>query len=287
MRAVFPIGLLVISLATAALAQEQPVTLADTEYREFTSKITGRSYGVFVAFPESYKTTPTRRYPVLYTTDSHIGFPLTAHIYRLMRLGNDVPEMLIVSLAGQNPNTWAAMRFMELTPTRVSSRDAELSKSIGQPVQTGEAASFLRVYTEELIPDVEKRYRTTQERMYSGHSLGALFGLFSLFQSPLTFQRMILVSPALYWDEQVMLKIEEKFAASKRPLKAEVYVAVGGLETQAMLDNTKRFIAAVAEHKHNGLTLHSITFESETHSSVFPGAFARGMRTLFPKQATK
>ena len=97
---------------------------------------------------------------------------------------------------------------------------------------------------------------------------------------------MILVSPALYWDDQVMLTVEAKLAAAGTSLPAEIFVAVGGDEATSMTDNTKRFIAALAEHKHNGLTVHSIVFDNETHTSVFPGAYARGLRTLYPKTRT-
>jgi uncharacterized protein len=98
---------------------------------------------------------------------------------------------------------------------------------------------------------------------------------------------MILVSPALYWDDQVMFKEEAKFAAAKRPLRAEIFIAVGGLESTSMRDNTKHFVSVMAERMHNGLTLHNIVFENGTHTSVFPAAFARGLRMLFPKPAEK
>ena len=290
MRIALSIGLLLlppIAGVAAAQAPERPVTLSNTEYREFTSKITGRPYAVFVALPDSYKTEPSKRYPVLYTTDSHIAFPLTTEIYRLMRLANEVPEMVLVSVAGTDPEAWAALRFLELTPTRSLSLEEELTKSFGQEVRSGDAAGFLRMVNEELIPDVERRYRVTQERIYSGHSLGALFGIYSLFQAPQTFTRMLLVSPALYWDDQVMFKEEAKFAAAKRPLRSDVFIGVGGLESTSMQDYAKHFVSVVTERKHNGLTLHSLVFENETHTSVFPAAFARGLRVLFPKPAEK
>ena len=273
--------------ASSVVAQERPVSLYNTDYREFTSKVTARPYAVFVAVPDSYGKDAARRYPVLYTSDAHIGFPLVTYTYRLMRLTNEVPEMIIVGIAGKDLQAWNGERFREMTPTTNASRQAELSKSLGMDVQPGEAAAFLRVFTEELIPDIERRFRTTPERLYAGHSLGALFGAYALFQSPTTFHKMILVSPALDWDEGVIFKQEGQFAATKRPLRAEVFLAVGGLESASTLENAKRFVSVLGERKYNGLALHSITFENETHTSVFPGAFVRALRTLFPKPAAK
>jgi len=98
---------------------------------------------------------------------------------------------------------------------------------------------------------------------------------------------MILVSPALYWDDQVMFKEEATFATAKRPLRADVFIAVDSLESTSMQDYAKHFVSVVTERKYNGLTLRSTVLENETHTSVFPGAFARGLRTLFPKPAEK
>jgi uncharacterized protein len=288
MRPALAIALLLLNGVSAlAAAQDRPVSLYNTEYREFTSKVTGRSYAVFVALPDSYNTDASRRYPVLYTSDAHVGFPLVTYIYRLMRLTNDVPEMIIVGIAGKDLQAWNAERIREMSPTTSPSRQAELAKSLGVEVHAGEGAAFLRVFTDELIPDVERRYRAGAERLYSGHSFGALFGAYALFQSPTTFPKMILVSPSLSWDEGVVFRQEEQFAASKRPMRADVFVAVGGLESASMRENTNRFVSVLAQRKYNGLTLHSITFENETHTSVFPGAFARGLRTLFPREVRK
>ena len=269
-----------------ALAQQTTrVSLPNTEYREFTSQATRRPYSVFVALPESYKADTARRYPVVYVTDAHVSFPLATQIYRLMRLSDDVPELIIVGIDGTNPETWAAARFLDLTPTRNEAREAEVSTSLGQPVRSGDAAGFSRVLTTELLPDIEKRYRVTDDRTLVGHSLGGLFGTYMLFHAPNTFRRMILISPALYWDDTVTFRHEEKYAAASRVLRAQLFIAAGSLESTSMLGNVKRFTAVLAERKYEGLVLHSLVFAEETHTSVGPAAIARGLRVMFQKQS--
>ena len=66
---------------------------------------------------------------------------------------------------------------------------------------------------EELIPEIEQRYRTNGDRTFIGYSLGGLFGVYAMLSSPETFGRMILVRPSLWWDDNLLLKSEAEFAA--------------------------------------------------------------------------
>jgi len=203
-------ALLLIGRGVPVRAQgsDRAVALPNTEYREFTSKVNARTYAVYVALPDSYRSDAAKRYPTLYVTDAQVAFSLIASMYRLMRLSNDVPELIIVGIDSQDPVTWGAFRFQDLTPTRSMAREVEMAKLL-RGVTTGGAAAFLRVLTEELFPDIEKRYRVTADRSFVGHSLGGLFGAYCAFQTPTAFRRLILISPALYWDDTVIFKIEE------------------------------------------------------------------------------
>jgi uncharacterized protein len=275
-------GMLLLA-ATSAHAQDRPVSLLNTEYREFTSTITGRAYGVFVALPDSYSADVTRKYPVLYMTDAHIGFPLITYIYRLMRLTEEVPEMIIIGLASPDAGEWAAgRRHVELSPTRVPERDVALSKSLGRAVRTGGGESFVRVFRDELVPDIERRYRTTPQRSFVGHSFGALFGAYALIAAPGLFDKFILVSPALTWDGGVFFGLEEKLASTTKTLPAEVFITVGGKESDAMMANAKRLLTTLGDRKYSGLTLHWMFYEDETHTTVFGPSFARALLTMFP-----
>ena len=227
-------SVLLLCFATSAAAQVRPAAPAPPEYRDFTSKINGREYATWVLLPDSYTKDVSRRFPVVYVTDGHLSFPIISSIYRAMWLGKDdkLPELIIVGVDSKHVETWSALRFVDLTPTRSLKREAEL-KLLLRGVQTGEGPAFLRVLTEELMADIDRRYRTSDDRTLAGFSLGGLFGAYTLFQAPNTFRRMILGSPAFYWDDTVILKIEEKFAAARKPLHTRVFMAAGGAEPQA------------------------------------------------------
>jgi predicted alpha/beta superfamily hydrolase len=115
--------------------------------------------------PDSYAKDASRRFPVVYVTDGHLIFPLISSIYRGMYLGKEanLPELIIVGVDNKQVDTWSASRFVNLTPTRSLKREAELPILL-RGVHTGEGPAFLRVLTEEVLPDIDRRYRTSAIR---------------------------------------------------------------------------------------------------------------------------
>jgi predicted alpha/beta superfamily hydrolase len=284
MRTIF-VSVFVLLLATPAAAQVRSVG-SPPEYREFTSKINGRQYATWVALPDSYAKDLSRRYPVVYVTDGQVTFPLVSSICRALWLGNDLPEVIIVGVDSKEVGTWGAVRFVNLTPTRSVTREAELVKLLNG-LHSGEGSAFLRVLTEEVLPDIEHRYRTSDDRTLMGHSLGGLFGAYTLFQSPNTFRRMVLGSPAFYWDNTVIFNLEEKFAAARTPLHTRVFMGAGGSEAPPMVEYLQRFVSVVNNRHYDGLSLESHVFDDETHMSVMPTIAARGLRTVFRESPSK
>jgi predicted alpha/beta superfamily hydrolase len=102
-----------------------------------------------------------------------------------------------------------------------------------------------------------------------------------MFQSPETFQRLILVSPSLFWDGNVIFKNEEAYAASHKTLPVRIFMSVGEQETDTMLAGVRRFEDVLTERHYQGLVLATRILEGERHLSTFPVAVTRGLRTVF------
>ena len=92
-----------------------------------------------------------------------------------------IPEMIVVALA----NT---QRSRDFTPTHVASGPYSAG--------SGGAAAFLRFMKEELIPQIESRYRTLPQRTLVGHSLGGLLTLSAFVEQPEMFTRVRDLRPA-------------------------------------------------------------------------------------------
>ena len=275
--------------SVSAQLPSPPVALPRTERYDFTSKVNGAAYRVYVSLPQAYAHEPTARYPVLYLTDAMWVFGITAQTQVLLRMGRLMPETLVVGImrAGVdqgNAETLlaAAERVPDLTPTRVEKEEARYRREYQrEAVRTGGAPEFLRVFREELIPEIERRYRANGDRTYVGYSLGGLFGTYALFHAPELFQRMILVSPSLWWDETIAARWEEAYAAAHKALSVRLFMSDGELEDSTMLASMRQLATTLDGRKYQGLQLTTRIFEGESHLSTFPVALTRGLMTVF------
>jgi len=152
--------LLTLGSVRPAFAQEVTATLGVT--RTIKSTILNEDRKVFVHLPASYHTSGNS-YPVLYLLDGTPAFLLemTAVTTRLRNDGN-APEMIIVAIENTN-------RDRDMMP--VAAKDF--------PGPPG-AEAFLGFLARELIPDIEKTYRTAQPRILQGKSLSGLFTIYAL-----------------------------------------------------------------------------------------------------------
>ena len=154
-----------------AFAQEVSATLGVT--RTMKSTILGEDRKVFVHLPTSYDTSGNG-YPVLYLLDGTPAF-LLEMIAITTRLRNDrnAPEMIIVAIENTNRNR-------DMMPV--------VAKDYPGPPR---AEAFLGFLEKELIPDVEKTYRTSQPRILLGKSLSGLFTVYALLARPTAFNAYV------------------------------------------------------------------------------------------------
>jgi uncharacterized protein len=163
--------LLTVGGPRPACAQAVSATLGVT--RTMKSTILDEDRKVFVRLPATYDTSGNA-YPVLYLLD---GTPasLLEMIAITTRLRNDgnAPEMIIVAIENTNRNR-------DMMP--VVARDYP-----GPP----RAEAFLGFLEKELVPEIEKAYRTTQPRILMGKSLSGLFTVYSLLARPAAFNAYV------------------------------------------------------------------------------------------------
>ena len=125
-------------------------------YRVITSEITGRTYEISVALPRGYGES-TETYPVLYTTDANGSFGTVVEATRILRLPDEVPELINVGVGYPRGRFWNALspRAKDLTPTSDSEWEKEAAirrPEFPTPEGSGGAPGFLRFVKEELIP---------------------------------------------------------------------------------------------------------------------------------------
>ncbi|MBX9876608.1 MAG: alpha/beta hydrolase, partial [Beijerinckiaceae bacterium] len=214
--------------------------LKDTEVRTIRAKLLERDYEIYVWLPDSYRSQPRRRFPVLYVTDADYAFPLVRSIAQ--RVGNraqGLEEFILVGLSYALGDSREFSRRRDYTPTPhgEKTRDPE-----GRRPLFGEAEPYRRFLAEELMPFVAATYRTdTTRSLYAGHSYGGLFGLHVLLTQPSMFSHYIIGSPSLWFDRRVMFARERAFAEANRDLGANVLMAIGSFETVNPASEDRRY----------------------------------------------
>jgi predicted alpha/beta superfamily hydrolase len=171
----------------------------------FTSQFLAEPRDLVVYLPPGYEQEPDRRYPVLYLHDGqnlfegatafvpgqdwHVSDTAEARI-----TGGAVEPLIIVGIynAGEH-------RIDEYTPTRDRKQGAG-----------GDADLYGRMLREELKPFIDATYRTLPDPANTGlggSSLGGLVTLYLGFQHPDIFGKLAVLSPSVWWDNRVILKL--------------------------------------------------------------------------------
>jgi predicted alpha/beta superfamily hydrolase len=283
--------------AAPALPTAAPYVLDDTEVRDVHARALNRDYQVFVALPDSYRTSATtRRYPVVFVTDANYAFPVTRGIAQRLTKHAGLEDVIVVGLSYARGDTPAYSRRRDYTPS-VPRGQSYVSDMPGRAVAFGEAQAYGRFLAEDVLPLIAAHYRADMNRkIFVGHSYGSLLGLQLLLSEPKTFDHYILGSPSLWFDRGVMFEREQAYAAGHKDLPASVFFGIGGRETLAA--NVKRshaeetadmvadlcdFDAALKTHRYPGLKSRLQVFADEDHASVFPLVLTHGLRMYLKK----
>jgi uncharacterized protein len=260
------------------------ICIAGTLTYSFISKINAQSYQISIALPFNYSATDTIHYPVMYILDSDPNLPLAALIQRNMSYSHEVPEIIMIGIGYQVDNFLASrpFRMLDYTPTQVPKLDSELTASHHMKMKSGGASDFLEVMEKEVIPYIEKSYKTYNDRSLAGHSFGGLFAVYALFHKPFLFNKYLISSPSLDWDNFETLREESQFySGSHNVLRAKIFISVGSLEPDPMIPDMKEFVKTLRSRNYAGLFLTEYIFTDETHLSVIPYAISRGIRNLY------
>lgn len=259
--------------------------LPNTEIIPMKAEANGVDYELYVKLPAGYAT-DGKNYPVMVTLDADYQFALTAsHAEHLWQRGQ-APEMIIVSIGyAYDPTDRMAYRInrtRDYTPAHTD------KGGYGPEVQkhSGGGPKFAQFIGEELLPFLDARYRTDpSERFYVGHSYGGMFGAWLLLTHPDYFNRYILVSPSVWFNDKMLLSPEET-PAEPLARKTYVYMGVGSWEEQpersyGMVTDLEAFAARLEGLKDENLVMEMRVYDDETHASIFPAVFSTGLRHHF------
>lgn len=228
-----------------------------------TSAVLGEEREYQVHLPDSYRWAQDRRYPVLYVLDGQTHFFHSAGSVSFLAAEGELPEMIVVALT-------STVRIRDFTQTDWASHW----------VGGGGAGNFRRFLSTELIPAIDRNYRTDGFRILSGHSAGGQFVLYCLTAEPSLFRGYIAISPSLDWDNNLPQRSLEESFKSTSQLDAFLYVARSDDSGQALADY-ERLVETLKNKSPRGFRWYSQPFPDETHGSIPLLAQIDALRRLY------
>ncbi len=199
----------------------QGFTLESAKLKE-TRRIT-------VYLPPGYEAAGDARFPVLYMPDGGLkeDFPHIATTVDAAIRAGEMRPLLIVGIE----NT---VRRRDLTGPTTVPEDRKAA-----PISGGSAA-FRAFIQEELMPEVRRRYRVTEEKAIIGESLAGLFIVETFFLQPELFDTYIALDPSLWWNGESLVRQAGERLTARPDLRAALYLSSA---------NEEDIVAAVARLK--------------------------------------
>lgn len=166
-----------------------------------------------IYLPEGYNPRDTIVYPVIYLLDGSADEDFI-HIVGLVQFNsfewvNRVSKSIVVGIATVD-------RRRDFTfPTSIAEDKNAYPTS-------GHSNRFILFIQNELQPFIQARYKTNSSKTIIGQSLGGLLATEILFNKPELFNKYIIVSPSLWWDNGSLLN--QPLARFERK---DIYIGVG------------------------------------------------------------
>jgi len=252
--------IIIISLYSIHSYSHERLPTDDSLY----SKILDEERKLVIQLPKDYDLNKGLKYPVLYLLDGPSNMIHTSGTLDFINKNSLAPELIIIGIANTD-------RGRDLTPIPTMQGEEEFG---------GGADKFLDFMESELLPYIDKKYRTQNYKILTGHSLGGLFVIHTLQSRPHLFQAHIAFSPSLQWADKASVKPAMDFFNKTKDFNNYLYMNLGN-EKGAMREGFDELSALIKQKTIKGFKFDSELYETETHMMTpYIGQF-RALRSLY------
>jgi predicted alpha/beta superfamily hydrolase len=263
-------ALVICQLGNAQITERSKFSIGET--LEIKSKILNESRTINIYLPDSYNKDSLRKYPVIYLLDGSKDEDFI-HIAGLVQFCsfswiNIISKSIVVGIGNVD-------RKRDFTfPSSVEIDNKEFPTS-------GKSENFMDFIENELQLIIGKNYRVNNQKTIIGQSLGGLFATEVLFKRPEMFDNYIIISPSLWWDNELLLSFELKESLNNK----KIYVGVGK-EGEVMERLAKSLFEKLKIMK-NGDSTYFGYFEKQNHGDALHLAVYDAFVKLFKKEEEK
>lgn len=247
---------------------------------EIQSKELGENRTLNIYLPEGYNPEENTKYPVIYLLDGSANEDFI-HIAGLVQFNsfewiNQIPKSIVVGIATVD-------RKRDFTfPTTIQNDKTRFPT-------TGHSDKFIAFIEKELQPFINKKYKTSESKTIIGQSLGGLLETEILLKKPSLFNKYVIVSPSLWWDNGSLLNLDSKILKADFDQPTEIYIAVGkeGLtptEIPRVMEVDANLLAEkIKASKSKNIKIYFDYFPEENHGTILHPAAANSFKFFYPQ----
>lgn len=212
--------ILIICLIQTGLCAQNDVTVG--KYRKFDSKILGGELTYLEHLPDGYEKSD-KTYPVIFMMNGQNVSQFANDAATLDNLTNErIPDMILIGIS----NTGVAGAFWPC------------------PDDSGHVTGgtvFSAFLKDELIPEINKNYRTNGYQLLSGQSNAGLFVMYNFLAYPDMFDAYVIASPMFGWCPDFFLKSTRSLFKTHSGIKKKLYISYGELDYVQVLKPVNDF----------------------------------------------
>jgi len=219
------------------------------------SKFVNEDRVINVWTPPNYKKS-NDSLPVLYMPDGGIkeDFPHIANTIAKLIENNSIEPIILVGIENTE-------RGRDLTGFSEVEDDAQYC-----PLTDG-AKNFRAFITQELMVEINKKYRTSAKKGIIGESLAGLLVMETFFLEPTTFDIYIAMDPSLWWNNHYLERMSTEFLKTFPNKEMKLWFAGSGAEDISI--HTNKVAEKLKSNKPTNLSWKYSDEPTEKHSTIF------------------
>jgi predicted alpha/beta superfamily hydrolase len=235
------------------------VSFSQPIYEEFNSAKLGEVRKLKIQLPRNYDANTEKKYPIVLVLDADYLFEPVAGTVDYFSYWEDMPESIVVGVMQGD------MRY----------DDCSYDENTFMP--GGKGAQFFEFIGMELIPYIDKNYRTAKFIIGVGHDFTANFLNYYLFKNPPLLNGYINLSPDLapLMEERLVDRIPEI------PGKIFYYLATGTDDIKGLMDSSQNLHAQLSGLKSKTFNYYFDNFEGATHYSLGGRGIPNALEKIF------
>lgn len=235
------------------------IGIAQVSYADFYSEKLDETRKIKIQLPRNYDPDGSDTYPIVLVLDGDYLFEPVAGNVDYFSYWEDMPESIVVGIM----------------QTKERYDDTYYDKQNFVPTETG--AEFFEFIGLELIPHLDKNYKTAKFIIAIGHDVTANFLNYYLFKSPVLFNGFVMLSPDL--APSMDNRLAERIPNIKE--KTFYYLATGSDDVKHLRETAEQLDKKLTSIKSDQFNYYFDNFQDANHYSLVARGIPNALEKIF------